>query len=145
MKLANGYRCDFCKLGCDNIELLKKHFVKLHKDSKKCDVCDRTFSKGSNFQTHFLYSHNEIVRKRCDHCNKEFSNAATLRNHFRTIHNKQKDFKCEHSANDFGALSSLKLHTKTVHMSIKSEQCNFCPILDPFPIFIDVFYVWPLT
>ena len=99
--------------------------------TKKCDICEKTFSETRHLITHMESIHEEIKEKNCDICNKQFYKSCDLKRHEAT-HLKYKNDKkflineCSVCFKVFTTPSHLKDHFESLHEGIRKHKCKIC-------------------
>ena len=93
----------------------------------KCDKCERSFDKKTNFYIHMQSEHGNI-RYKCDKCDKSFAQNGNLNVHVRNVHmNVRYDCdKCEKSFSWKGQLSEhvRNAHKKKVELIVPTPKQN---------------------
>ena len=99
-------RCG-CGLQFPDLNGLFYHQVaSFHFENNYCVLCNRTFSKGSNFKRHIREIH-EQHKVTCWVCNRQYVRPDRLKLHFEDAHNMMLCSKCNAI---FGTREELKSH-----------------------------------
>ena len=128
-------KCNICGISQKN---LNQHIRNVHENKKKCDICEKSFSR-KDLKKHISAIHEGCKDYKCDTCDKQFSSARDLTSHIHKIHEQSKDYKgntrhkraklkheCSICGKSFGQLNSLKTHISIVHEGRKNNKCKYC-------------------
>ena len=75
--------------------------------SRRCNQCDKHFTKYSNLTRHIQSVH-EGVKYACNQCNQQFSTQGSVRTHIQSIHEGVK-YSCNQC--DYQAVIMLKVES----------------------------------
>lgn len=92
----------------------------------QCHLCDKTFSRRSQFQDHFKRAHKNARpgNFECSVCKKMFKNRDNLLQHQRT-HSGEKPYECGVCHKRFNHSSYINIHMRT-HTKERPFVCNIC-------------------
>ena len=82
------------------------------KDSDKCKLCGKNFSRKGNLKTHIKFVHEGIKEHKCNLCGKSFTSSKDLKRHTKAVHELIKDQKCNYCGKSY---SDAGKHVRTVH------------------------------
>lgn len=104
----------------------RKKKAKIEPISKKCSVCNRTFSKYRYMIQHMSLVHlsGEV---RCKICGKHFPSEADRDKHSKRHLEKEKQFLCDQCPQLFNYNADLKRHFAKNHTNSASHPCTICP------------------
>lgn len=90
----------------------------------KCPVCDKTFTKTSNYKEHIKTHDSERPKLKCsyENCSKEFSTVQNLNFHVRTYHRSTEQFSCPYCFKLCTTKGNMFLHIKSVHNTDSEDQ-----------------------
>ena len=91
-----------------------------------CHICEKTFSKKSNLNTHIRTVHEEIKVFECARCGRRFPALGDMERHVSSVHDKIKPFKCPTCESRFARKDEMQNHCITVHEKIKRFRCEIC-------------------
>jgi hypothetical protein len=119
--------CNVCHKSMRSRVDVQFHQAYLHRNVKKCYLCDRRFDRWSNLRNH-LYKHSEMRHFVCDVCRLPFSTKFNVKLHYINEH------KCEicntsggpAAAKVFANLEQLVAHKSETHMANKNNRCMHC-------------------
>ena len=81
------------------METWKQHIQECHMRKRKCEFCDRSFTRLGNLRLHQYKQHGKgkeqskqnVQERKCELCNKSFSRVGNLRLHQYKHHGKVKE------------------------------------------------------
>ena len=91
------YKCHVCQEEFDQYAL-EVHFLNNHNTEKedqirrKCEICEKTFSKLYILTKHINVVHGEREQIKCEICDKYFTEAGHLRSHLKVHDEAKKNF-----------------------------------------------------
>ncbi|XP_065363182.1 zinc finger protein OZF-like [Calliphora vicina] len=104
----------------ETIGILKKKLAsnKPKERSFKCNLCTRSFSIQSNYETHILT--HERLEFQCDKCSRSFADESLLFDH-QHMHN---GYSCDICNKVYAKKDSLRFH-KEIHIQTKNFVCQY--------------------
>ena len=119
------YNCNDCGKKYGQVNGLKNHINRIHKNVRKCVECKKMFTGLTALKTHMDMYHE---KKECDQCDKKFMTNWQLKTHKSFVHDGVK-FECEKCDKVFATSTLLKLHYEKKHDTSKiawhnCTQCN---------------------
>ena len=96
------------------------------KDSHKCPLCDKLFSRKQYIKRHIVAAHEKHKPHECTQCDKRFTRKHDMRKHVAAVHEKQKPHKCTQCDKGFTRNSHMKIHIAVVHQKQKPHNCLLC-------------------
>ena len=87
----------------------------------KCDKCERSFDKKTNFYIHMQSEHGSFY---CEKCDKSFSQKGTLKTHIQSVHENVR-YNCDKCDKSFSQKGNLNVHVRSVHKKVRYD-CDKC-------------------
>ncbi|KAF7286011.1 hypothetical protein GWI33_008314 [Rhynchophorus ferrugineus] len=116
------YKC----IRCEQIFINKFGFFRHIEKGKcfinSCDVCNATFSKNSEFYSHYIAQHTD--RAICNFCFRTFMYEKNVKGHM-LRHLDQFRHRCEECNKGFYTVREYRSHYKNRHMGIR-HKCDVC-------------------
>ncbi|KPJ14790.1 Zinc finger protein 568 [Papilio machaon] len=94
--------------------------VSIDPDGLYCDICEKSFQKSTQLQSH-MRNHRAERRFVCTYCNKAFSQSNNLRAHLR-IHTNERPYKCSECGKAFTQVTNLNNHVR-LHTGERPYVC----------------------
>ena len=119
------FKCEMCPKTFKKGSVLKMHIVNVHdkRDSYCCAQCGKSFNFEHGLKRHIMLHTGERPLA-CQFCPKTFAQSNSLNYHLRR-HNGEKPYTCPNCPRTFTDSSSLRLH-KRMHEGIKPFICELC-------------------
>ena len=97
--------------------------------SIECSLCNKSFTKISNLNSHVANVHDKKKNHKCLKCGKMFFKLSTLRDH-NAVHEGIR-FKCDECSMDFSRKYVLKKHIENNHNCLEMPKatkitCSLC-------------------
>ncbi|XP_063437541.1 uncharacterized protein LOC134718768 [Mytilus trossulus] len=134
------FPCNFCDRYFESISDLKGHEIEEHgthrnssklsegnhhKQSYKCDICNKEFMQKPLLDAHLL-QHTRQKPFGCNFCSSAFQFDNELRMHLRT-HKHPRPFSCKLCHARFGQHNQLKTHIRHMHTGLSGIQLTRSP------------------
>ena len=124
---SKRYRCEMCGMKSIYKHSILDHIrdvhLKLNKKHLICTLCDKSFSRKCDLNTHNKSVHQK-VKYTCTECDTQFSRNSALDSHIQSIHKQVKN-TCTQCDKQFSAKSDLKRHIQSIHEQVK-YICTEC-------------------
>lgn len=124
-----NFECDECSRSFCQIDNLKDHLVRIHRDNNQkfnCSQCDKTLSSKSSLKDHIKTHLNEKIFC-CFKCGKMFSRNSGLKRHLNEFHSSDPHiYHCHLCPKTFKTLSYLRTHVTMQHNSDTIYSCEIC-------------------
>ena len=86
-----------------------------------CQICHKTFSRGTNLRRHIQEVHLQIKKYLCPICGRPFAQQGTLDAHIIAIHKTEKPYHCSQCTMAFTTEGEKKRHWKAMHWKLEWE------------------------
>lgn len=116
------YKCLRCEQLFINKYVFFRHIEKGKCYINNCDVCSATFTKNSEFLTHYTSEHTD--RAICNFCFRTFMYEKNVKEHM-LRHLDQFRHRCDECNKGFYTVREYRNHYKNRHMGIR-HSCSFC-------------------
>lgn len=133
-KTHDGYRCN--RENCDYVANkwteLQKHVAEDHKETFKCEVCDKKFKERYALTRHMKIHSGERLACTYENCKRSYTNKRNLKMHIRIDHSEGTTFKCDYDncSKTFKYKGSLTKHINKVHKTNRTvEQIKKNPVI----------------
>ena len=101
----------------------QKSFCKNHESKKKCDICDKVFTRKFTADLHRLthLPHEKRRELQCPHCKMQCTTIRSILNH-NSRHEKGISYQCNQCNQKFCYQHHLTRHTTSLHSSEHTTQ-----------------------
>ncbi|XP_069363788.1 zinc finger protein 141-like isoform X19 [Maniola hyperantus] len=127
-KHSTNHTCEICNMSFFNSLNLRSHRNVQHRFSKKCTMCEETFTDQYVKLKHMRTVHEKTGYKRnCVHCDKTFKYSYMLQEHKIRDHGAKRPIaKCSDCGKTFLSPHNLKIHIRSVHVKERNFVCDIC-------------------
>ena len=95
---CHKFICTICDQTFSFKKMLKKHNQTYHTPWIKCKLCDKTFEKTCDLESHIKVDHDSVETLQCEKCDKTFALAWRFKKH-QDIHTNKNIRKCHYYNN----------------------------------------------
>lgn len=120
-------RCQFCDRTFSKEYALKVHIGRRHSKGFPCKSCDQVFDTNVALRSHAKAVHEPPPKHTCEICSKEFLRLVNLEQHMLThaTPKPEKKYICQTCSKVFGRANTLNRHQIT-HTGEKNFECHIC-------------------
>lgn len=120
-------RCQFCDRTFSKEYALKVHIGRRHSKGFPCKNCDQVFDTNVALRSHTNADHGPPPKHTCEICSKGFRRLANLEQHILThaAPKPEKKYTCQTCSKVFGRANTLNRHQIT-HTGEKNFECHIC-------------------